>query len=181
MVNLTYDIPPTWEQVFLDVAFDMAKKSKDSSTKVGAVLVGEGNIVLATGFNGPPEPINDDLVPWDKRPDKYAFIIHAEENALLTALDSHGKREITGSTLYCTHCPCAGCTLRLIRSKVRCIVVPQNTPAYPLTTFEPVSYTRILQAQKLISSNMYLRYYPYERYNQIPPVPAEGSKPGDAT
>lgn len=176
-----YDEPATWVQVFFDTAFAMAKKSKDPSTKAGAVLVGRGNIVLATGYNGPPANINDDVVPWDLRPQKYAYIIHAEENALLTALDSHGRHEVTGSTIYCTHVPCAGCMLRLIRSNVKVIAVPQGTKDYPLTKYEPVSFRQIMAAQKLYQSDILLRYVPYETGSKVSCVRQENSEPGDAT
>lgn len=115
--------PNDWSNVFLDMAFAIARRSKDPSTQCGAVLVDCNNVILSCGFNGPPPNIEDSQVPWDKRPDKYNFIIHAEENALLFALENHGHK-VERSTLYVTHYPCSNCVLRLIRSKVGKVAIP---------------------------------------------------------
>jgi len=113
------------------------------------VLVSSLNIVLATGFNGPPRQLDDELVPWDKRPDKYHYIIHAEENALLFALGSHGSRPLIGSKLYCTHLPCPDCVLRAIRSDVAEIIYPVNSPDYQLRKIvETCNMNEILTKQK---------------------------------
>lgn len=117
--------PNEWSNVFLDMAFAIAKRSKDPSTQCGAVLVDCNNVILSCGFNGPPPNIDDMLVPWNERPDKYNFIIHAEENALLFALENHGHK-VERSTLYVTHVPCSNCILRLIRSKVERIIIPKS-------------------------------------------------------
>lgn len=111
--------PKPWQDVFFNVALAVAERSKDPSTQVGAVLVSPDNRILGTGFNGPPPQINDFVVPWNERPDKYDFIIHAEENAILTALDAHGLQACEDSRLYVTALPCPGCVLRAIRANVR--------------------------------------------------------------
>lgn len=152
--------PKDWKAVFFDIAFAMAEKSKDDSTQCGAVLVGKGNVILSTGFNGPPPGIEDTAVPWNVRPDKYAFIIHAEENALLYALDRGGSECIAGSTVYTTHMPCAECTLRLIRSKVAKVCVPQCHKAYPLSKFQ-VDADRIVEAKKQTTGNLYIELVEY--------------------
>jgi dCMP deaminase len=117
--------PNEWSNVFLDMAFAIAKRSKDPSTQCGAVLVDCNNVILSCGFNGPPPNIDDTLVPWNERPDKYNFIIHAEENALWFATQLHGDK-VERSTLYVTHVPCSNCVLRLIRSKVGKVIIPRT-------------------------------------------------------
>lgn len=113
--------PADWDAVFMTIAKTVAARSKDPSTQCGAVLVDDARRVLATGFNGPPPQLEDAAVPWHARPDKYRYILHAEENALLFALDAHGLRGVEGSTLYVNGFPCAGCMLRLIRAGVACV------------------------------------------------------------
>jgi dCMP deaminase len=120
--------PNEWSNVFLDMAFAIAKRSKDPSTQCGAVLVDCNNVILSCGFNGPPPNIDDTLVPWNERPDKYNFIIHAEENALWFATQLHGDK-VERSTLYVTHYPCSNCVLRLIRSKVGRVILPAGPDA----------------------------------------------------
>lgn len=140
-----------WDTLFLNMAFTVAEKSKDDSTQCGAVLVDKRNRVLSTGFNGPPPQMNDELVPWNSRPQKYAFIIHAEENALWYGSE-FGTARVSGSTLYCTHYPCADCILRLMRSDVYRVVIPVCHAAYPLSKYqvEPDTIIEAMKYPKLI-------------------------------
>ena len=65
----------------------VAKKSKDQSTQIGAVIVGIDNEIRSTGYNSFPSGINDDLQERQERPEKYYWIEHAERNALYNAQD----------------------------------------------------------------------------------------------
>lgn len=114
--------PDPWGAVFMRMAHALAARSKDPSSQFGAVIVGDGNRVLGCGFNGPPPQIADAGVPWDERPAKYGFIVHAEENAILDALDKNPSERLAGSTLYVTGFPCPGCVLRSIRAGVELVV-----------------------------------------------------------
>lgn len=49
-----------WDQRFIDLAFHLSGWSKDPSTKVGCVVVGEDREIRSTGFNGFPRGISDD-------------------------------------------------------------------------------------------------------------------------
>ena len=49
-----------WDKRFLELAFHIAGWSKDPSTKVGCVIVGEDREIRSTGFNGFPRGIDDD-------------------------------------------------------------------------------------------------------------------------
>jgi dCMP deaminase len=113
--------PDPWGEVFMGMAHVLARKSKDPSSQFGAVLVNADNRVLGVGYNGPPPQLFDAMVPWDQRPAKYAFIVHAEENAILDALDKNPAERLSGSTLYVTGYPCPGCVLRAIRAGVELI------------------------------------------------------------
>jgi len=158
--------PTDWDTVFFDMAFSISKRSKDPSTNVGAVLVSSQNVVLSTGFNGPPRQIDDRLIPWETRPDKYAYIIHAEENAILFALGSHGSNPLIGSKLYCTHMPCPDCLLRAIRSDVAEIIYPTNSADYPLRKLiEGCNAQDILEKQKYPKSIMRTIVYQKETLN----------------
>ena len=65
-----------WEEYFLRIAELIAKKSKDRSKKIGAIIVGEGNEIRSTGFNGFPRGVNDDVDDRHDRPAKYAWTEH---------------------------------------------------------------------------------------------------------
>lgn len=153
--------PKPKPKVFLDMAFKIAELSKDDSTQCGAVLVDTDNVILATGYNGPPPQMNDEFVPWNTRPDKYAYIIHADENALLFALGSHGAKPLIGSTMYLTALPCPACTLRIIRAGVKKVVVPSCHKPYKLSGFQTVSNEQIIDAQTF--PKLDIQEYPYDR------------------
>jgi dCMP deaminase len=95
-----------------------ATKSKDRSTKVGAVIVGTSHNVLSIGFNGFPRGVNDDVDSRHERPIKYMFTEHAERNAVYNAA-RHGIR-LEGATLYLNGggLPCADCARAVIQAGI---------------------------------------------------------------
>lgn len=84
-----------WDIHFLELAKRMASRSKDPSTKVGAVIVDSRNIVVGMGYNGFPRGVDDDPARYADRDTKLRFVVHAEVNAILNA----GK-EARGATMY---------------------------------------------------------------------------------
>ena len=68
-------------QTVSELAGHIAGWSKDPSTKVGCVVVGQDREIRSTGFNGFPRGISDDLDRLTDREQKYPLICHAEENA----------------------------------------------------------------------------------------------------
>jgi deoxycytidylate deaminase len=154
--------PKPWNDVFFDLCFTIAQRSKDNSTQVGAVLVGEDNRILSTAFNGPPPQLEDSEVPWNVRPDKYAYILHADENALLFALESHGGNPLIGSKMYLTVMPCTECVLRMIRCGVKEVYVPSCHKPYPLQKYQ-VNPDAIIDIQ--YSPKLEIKVVPYERSN----------------
>lgn len=141
----------SWDQLFMQHAQTASQKSKDPSTQCGAVVVGTDNVILSTGFNGPPKEMMDDEIPWESRPEKYAYIMHAEENALWFAVGGWGFDRVKGSSVYCTHAPCSDCTLRLIRCGVKEVVIPTDSPPYPLSKYQvdPLSVIALQAYPKL--------------------------------
>ena len=49
-----------WDVRFIELAKHISLWSKDPSTKVGCVVVGEDREIRSTGFNGFPRGIDDD-------------------------------------------------------------------------------------------------------------------------
>jgi dCMP deaminase len=111
----------TWDSYFLDIAETVRQKSKDPSTKVGAVLVDKNNSIFSTGFNGFPIGIDEsDLSRWE-RPIKYEYVCHAERNAI--ALAARKGSATGGATIYLVGMgpptvPCTECTKMIIQSGV---------------------------------------------------------------
>ena len=113
----------TWDKYFLDICLTVAKKSKDQSTKVGAVLVDQSNRILSTGFNGAPHGYDDSLI--DTREEKLRVTIHSEINSILFA-----HTNIKGATLYCTHYPCEKCSPVIMQTGITKVVYLASSEDY---------------------------------------------------
>jgi dCMP deaminase len=118
----------SWKKWHLGLANYVAGKSKDRSTKVGAVIVDDDNTVIATGFNSFPRGVNDDIDERHERPAKYKWTEHAERNAIYNA----ARQVLKGTTLVLQYppCPCHDCTRGVIQSGIKKIIVPK-TAAFP--------------------------------------------------
>jgi len=138
-----------WNEYFIDMAELISTKSKDNSTKVGCVIVGQDNGVLSTGFNGFPRGVTETEEEWVKkvsywdqgelvkpvpgsfdrwgRPQKYSWVEHAERNAVYYAA-RHGIA-LNGAKAYLNWDPrpCADCTRAFIQAGIVEIIGP-NIP-----------------------------------------------------
>lgn len=114
-----------WDGRFIDLAKHISEWSKDPSTKVGCVVVGEDREVRSTGFNGFPRGIEDTAERLNDRSQKYPMICHAEENAIM-----HAARigiSLKGCTAYVTWPPCSRCARSLIQAGVSEVVYPAES------------------------------------------------------
>jgi dCMP deaminase len=104
----------------MDIATTIAQRSHDADTKVGAVLINnESGAIIATGYNGFVRGANDEALP-NTRPDKYEYILHAEQNLISNAA-RHGI-SMKDSTLVCTLSPCKLCMRMLINCGITKVV-----------------------------------------------------------
>lgn len=112
----------TWDEYYLGMAELVAQKSKDRSTKVGAVIVGPDNEVRSTGFNGFPRGIDDDIDERHERPAKYMWTEHSERNAIYNA--ARVGIPTKGCTMYLNFepQPCSDCTRAVIQAGIIKIV-----------------------------------------------------------
>lgn len=117
-----------WDKYFIEIAQVVLRKSKDQSTKVGAVVVNVDNHILATGYNGFPRGIDDTNPEYHERPLKYQVTEHAERNAIYQAAANRGG--LKGSTLYLGHNPfsgiCSDCARAIIQAGIVCVVGPDD-------------------------------------------------------
>ena len=111
-----------WDELFIRQADLIAQKSKDPSTKVGCVIVGEGNVVLSMGFNGFARNIEESRSDRWVRPEKYIWVEHAERNAVYNAA-RHGIK-LEGSRLYvnCDLSICADCARAIIQAGIKEVI-----------------------------------------------------------
>lgn len=107
----------------MGVAKISALRSKDPSTQVGACIVNDKNRIVGVGYNGMPNGCSDDWFPWEQNTQepfhfrKYAYVVHAELNAILNA-----SVDICGSTIYCTLYPCNECAKAIVQSGIKKVV-----------------------------------------------------------
>jgi len=109
---------PTWDEYFMALALVASSRSHDPDTKHGALIVDGDNRVLGLGYNGYPRHGGEGEAAYaDTRPEKYRFIVHAEENAIVNC--SHRPE---GGAMYITGFPCSGCFKLLIQAGIKRLV-----------------------------------------------------------
>ena len=132
----------SWDEYFMGLAHLSAMRSKDPSTQVGAVIVDAEHTVVGIGYNGLPIGCSDDEFPWDREggmlETKYAFVVHAELNAILNS-----TRDLHGCTLYVSLFPCNECAKAIIQSGIRRIVYEDDKYA---TADNVIASKRMLNA-----------------------------------
>ena len=116
----------------MGIAILAAKRSKDPNTQVGACIVSEDNIIISTGYNGMPKGCSDDEYPWnrDGAENKYAYVVHAELNAILNA----NGRDLRGSRVYVALFPCNECAKAIIQSGVKEVLYLSDKYADSMST-----------------------------------------------
>lgn len=120
---------PKWDKRFLFLTKEIAKWSLDPSTKVGAIITLDKQIV-STGFNGFPQGIADTPERLNDREVKNKIVVHAELNAMLQAAKLGVP--IDGGTMYISATdksgdiwggpPCHRCVVHVIQSGIKRIV-----------------------------------------------------------
>ena len=134
------------DSVYINIAKQVSTLSHCVRSKVGAVLVKEGN-VISFGYNGTPagmdnscetrsylpqdagawSDIDSILVEWPFRDTHGNYklvtkseVIHAEVNAVLKA--ARTGTSVDGSTLYLTLSPCLDCSKLILQAGVKRVV-----------------------------------------------------------
>jgi dCMP deaminase len=125
---------PSWDEYFMSIAREVAKRSTCLRRRVGSLVVLEKRI-LATGYNGAPSGLphcaetgcqRDQLgVPSGQRTELCRGL-HAEMNALLQGA-RHGIR-MDGATIYSTLMPCSLCSKMIINSGIVRVVAAVDYP-----------------------------------------------------
>jgi dCMP deaminase len=116
----------SWDEYFMGIAMNSSMRSKDPSTQVGACIANPNKKVVSIGYNGMPNGVDDDLVPWghgEGLESKYLYVAHAELNAILNAKDGSA---LTNTTLYVTLFPCNECAKAIIQSGIKEVVYHED-------------------------------------------------------
>ena len=116
----------SWDEYFIGVALLSAQRSKDNNTQVGACIVNQENKIVSVGYNGMPTGCNDDDMPWEREgaflDTKYAFVCHAELNAIL----NRNSSSLKDCRLYVTLFPCNECAKAIIQSGIKEVIFLDN-------------------------------------------------------
>lgn len=133
----------SWDEYFMGIAVLSSYRSKDPSTQVGACIVNEKNRIMSMGYNGFPAGCDDDEFPWDREGDayntKYAYVCHAELNAIL---NSRGAN-LEGCRIYVALFPCNECAKAIIQAGVSEVIYLSDKYA---TTPSTLASKRMLAA-----------------------------------
>ena len=105
---------PSWDEYFIGIAEEVAKRSKDPSSKNGCVIVDSKHRPVSFGYNGAIQGADESKMTLSERPMKYYFSIHSEMNAVLFA----GK-DLTGCTIYNTIATCENCLKYCLQAGIK--------------------------------------------------------------
>ncbi len=152
-----------WDQYFMGVAHLSSYRSKDPNTQVGACIVNADNRIVGVGYNGLPKGLEDNEFQWDKRNpshdemdrNKYAYVVHAEANAILNATKS-----VAGCRIYVSLFPCHECAKLIIQSGITEIIyeddkyngTPSDKASKKMLDAAGVTYRRVAQIKINVQS-----------------------------
>ncbi len=109
----------TWDEYFMGMAIFTSFRSKDPSSKVGAVIVDKNNHIVGTGYNGFVAGIDETKFSWSREGEfmqtKYPYVVHAEANAILNAT----KSDLSDCRVYTTLSCCNECAKLMAQKGIR--------------------------------------------------------------
>ncbi len=124
---------PNFDDIYMELAKNLAKRSHCIKAQVGAVLVKDTRII-SIGYNGPPAKTHncDEEFPLTGCPrdskGSCSLALHAEQNAILYAVKNGSN--IEGSTLYVTLAPCIACARVIYTMKISTVIYLDSYAAY---------------------------------------------------
>lgn len=130
---------PEWDEVWMQMAEIIAKKSHHPQWKVGALIVTSDNTqVLSLGYNGNaaglPNTLNS-VIPGE------SGLIHAEINALLKLDYNNPKDKI----MYLTLSPCEYCAKAIVNSGIKKVIFKDK--------YRDLSGIKVLELSGIIVKN----------------------------
>ena len=122
-----------FDELYMELAENLAKKSHCVKAKVGAVISKDTRII-SLGYNGPPAGTHNCDEEWPEtgcprdRKGGCSLALHAEANAILYA----AKNQITleHATLYVTLSPCLPCARIIYTTGIRKVIYKNSYAAY---------------------------------------------------
>ena len=137
---------PRFDDIFMELAVNLSKRSHCIKAQVGAVLTKETRII-SIGYNGPPSGTHncDEEFPGVGCPrdskGSCSLALHAEQNAILYAAKNGAV--IEGATIYVTLSPCIACARIIFSMKIAKVVFLHSYAQYKgIPTDEGVEFLR---------------------------------------
>ena len=124
---------PEFDDIYMELAVNLAKRSHCIKRHVGAVLTKDTRII-SIGYNGPPAgthncdiefPVNG--CAHDSK-GSCSLAIHAEQNAIMYAVKN--KASVEGTTLYVTLSPCIACARIIFSMGIEQVVYLKSYAEY---------------------------------------------------
>ena len=117
---------PSWDEYFMQITFEVAKRSTCPRATVGAVIVRDKRI-LTTGYNGAPANLPHCTEVGCLMVNGHCVrTLHAEQNAIIQGA-LHGV-DVSHSTIYVTHQPCLVCAKMIINAGIERVVYAGTYP-----------------------------------------------------
>lgn len=124
---------PEFEDIYMELAENLAKRSHCVKAQVGAVLTKDTRII-SLGYNGPPAGTHNCDIEWPEegcpRDSKgsCSLALHAEQNAILYA--SKNNVAMDGATLYVTLSPCIACARIIYTMGIKKVIFKNSYAEY---------------------------------------------------
>ena len=112
----------SWDVYFMGIALFTSLRSKDPSSKVGAVIVNHKNRIVGTGYNGFIAGIDESGFSWEREGEwlhtKYPYVVHAEANAILNSTTN----DMENCRIYSTLFPCNECAKKIAQKEIKEVI-----------------------------------------------------------
>ncbi len=113
-------VRPTWDQMYMNMCYEVASRSPDESTHSGCYIATMDNTPVSFGYNGFPRGIAN-TPERQQRPLKYQYFEHCERNAFYNA-GREGK-SVLKCKLYVNWLPCADCARGIIQEGISEVII----------------------------------------------------------
>jgi len=121
---------PSWEQTYMTMCYQIARRSRDLSTHSGTVITTSDHVPVSFGYNSFPRGIDfegeigkDGLPSRQSRIDgeKYHWMEHGERNAIYNACRNGAS--MVGARLYVNWVPCTDCARAIIQTGISEVII----------------------------------------------------------
>lgn len=147
-----------WNEYFFSLLPAIASKSRDPSTKVGAIIVTTNNEIVSSGFNGFPRGVLDLEERYNVRSTKIEMISHAERNAIYAA--ARRGIPLDGCRIFVEFWPCNECMKAIIQSGIQQVNLNGNSKLFKDEALfqrwkDSFSYSQIMAKEANIEINIW--------------------------